>query len=213
MDLAAWSLAADLAGVFFFAVSGSILAAERHFDIVGSVLLGSLTGLGGGVIRDLILGRPPIAFANPAYFAAPLVAAAMVFLLLRVVQRFRRTLLIFDAGGLALFCVTGTAAALQYGANPVSATLLGATTAVGGGLLRDVVANETPHLFDPNDLYAVPALLGAAATAIFGVTGSLNLATGALAAAAVFALRILALRFHWRVPMAAATVRHRRDRR
>lgn len=209
MDASTWALIADLAGVFFFAVSGSILAAERHFDIVGSILLGSLTGLGGGVIRDVILGRPPIAFENPVYFAAPVIAAVLVYVLLGTMQRFRRALLVFDAGGLALFSVTGTAAALAAGAHPVSAALLGVTTAVGGGLLRDVVANETPHLFDPHDLYAVPALVGAATAATLDAFGVLSPATGFAAAGVVFVLRILALRFRWSVPMAAAQLRRR----
>ena len=198
------SIALDLLGTFFFAISGSLLAASRKFDIVGSMLLGSLTGLGGGVVRDLVLGVTPAAFSQPLYLLAPLAATGAVFFLHPSVARFPRILLIFDAAGLALFCTTGTNKALEFGMNPVAAMLLGVTTAVGGGLLRDVVANRDPQLFNPRDLYAVPAMLGAALVTAGWLMGWydawLQLAVGAL----IFGLRVLALRLKWRVPHAVA---------
>lgn len=197
-----WGLAFDLLGTFFFAISGSLLAAQRGFDIVASLVLGSLTGLGGGVVRDLILGVPPVAFAEPAHLIPPVVAAALVYFLSGPVQRYSRTLLVFDAGGLAVFCTTGAVAALDAGMNPVAAALLGATTGVGGGLLRDVVANRDPQLFNPNDLYAVPAILGSAAIVGLSALGWLGPVTLVLAAVAVFAFRVLSLRLGWRVPHA-----------
>lgn len=200
-----WSLVLDLLGTFFFAISGSLLAARRGFDIIGSLLLGSLTGLGGGVVRDLILGVPPTAFARPIYLAPPAVAAALVFFLFGAVARFPRTLLVFDAGGLALFCITGAVKALSLGANPIEAALLGVTTAVGGGLLRDVVANRDPQLFNPHDLYAVPAMLGSTAIVVVWLAGGYNPWTETLVAALVFAFRILSLRYRWHIPHAAAT--------
>ena len=196
-------LALDLLGTFFFAISGSLLAARRGFDVVGSLLLGSLTGLGGGVIRDVILGVTPNAFAHPVYLAPPVVAAILVYFLFGAVARFPRTLLVFDGGGLALFCITGTVIALEHGANPVAAAVLGVTTAVGGGLLRDVVANRDPQLFDPHDLYAVPAMLGAAVIVVVWTAGGYNPWTEAAVAALVFAFRMLSLRFRWHVPLAA----------
>src|SRR4051794_11364956 len=102
MDVA-WSLVLDLLGTFFFAISGCLLAARRGFDIVGSLLLGSLTGLGGGVVRDVIIGVAPTAFAQPVYMVPPVAAALLVYFLVQHVERFSRTLLVFDAGGLALF--------------------------------------------------------------------------------------------------------------
>lgn len=198
-------LVLDLLGTFFFAISGSLLAARRGFDVIGSLLLGSLTGLGGGVIRDVILGVTPNAFANPVYLAPPVVAAVLVYFLFGAVARFPRTLLVFDGGGLALFCITGTVIALERGANPIAAGVLGVTTAVGGGLLRDVVANRDPQLFDPHDLYAVPAMLGAAIIVVVWSVGGYNPWTEAAVAALVFAFRMLSLRFHWHVPLAAVS--------
>lgn len=196
----------DLTGIFFFAVSGSLLAARRNFDIVGSLLLGSLAGLGGGVARDLIIGQGvPGAFAEPVYLLPPLLAAVLVFTHALGVQRYRRTLLVFDAAGLALFCVTGTLTAHAAGLNPVSAALLGVATAVGGGLLRDVVANEVPQLFNPRGVYAIPALLGAGLVSLFTALGVFNPALGISVAVLVFTLRILSLRYGWRIPLAGRT--------
>lgn len=207
--MADWALVFDLLGTFFFAISGSLLAARRGFDIVGSLLLGSLTGLGGGVIRDLVIGVTPTAFAQPIYLAPPLAAMILVFAMVHGVERFPRTLLIFDAGGLALFCTTGTVKALHAGLNPVAAAALGVTTAVGGGLLRDVVANRVPQLFNPHDIYAVPAMLGAALIAVLWQVHWCNAGISVAVAAIVFALRVLSLRFHWHIPRAVADRRYR----
>ncbi|WP_285249898.1 trimeric intracellular cation channel family protein [Pseudarthrobacter sp. fls2-241-R2A-168] len=192
----------DLLGVFFFAVSGSLLAARKQIDIVGSLLLASLVGLGGGVIRDIILGVVPAAFTNPAYLVPPLLATVLVYFLFSSVQRYTSLLTLFDAGGLALFCMTGTLKALATGLNPVASVLLGVTSAVGGGLLRDVVANEVPELFNPKDIYALPAFLGAAMTAVLWVLGVFNVLTAAVIAALVFTFRVLAWRRSWQAPLA-----------
>ncbi|GAC1606719.1 MAG: trimeric intracellular cation channel family protein [Pseudarthrobacter sp.] len=193
----------DLLGVFFFAVSGSLLAARKDIDIVGSLLLASLVGLGGGIIRDLILaGGPPAAFSNPAYLVPPLLATVLVYSLYTSVARFTSLLTLFDAGGLALFCMTGTVKALDAGMNPVAAALLGVITAAGGGLLRDVTANEVPELFNPRDIYALPAFLGAALTTVLWVVGAFNVFTAAVVATIVFTFRVLAWRRSWQAPLA-----------
>lgn len=192
----------DLAGVFFFAVSGSLLAARKQFDILGSLLLASLVSLGGGVIRDIILNTVPAAFTNPAYLVPPVLATVLVYFLFSSVQRFTSLLVLFDAGGLALFCITGTLKALSLGVNPVAAVLLGVTTSVGGGLLRDITANEVPQLFNPRDLYALPAFTGAALTSLLWVSGTFNAVTACAVAAVVFAFRVVAWRRSWYVPLA-----------
>ncbi|MCZ2402295.1 trimeric intracellular cation channel family protein [Paenarthrobacter sp. Z7-10] len=198
------SLTLDLLGVFFFAVSGSLLAARRGFDIIGSLLLGSMVGLGGGVVRDVIINAGvPAAFSQPLYVVPPVVAAVLVYFLFQYAERGGRLLTLFDAGGLALFCVTGTLKALTAGMNPVTAILLGVTTAVGGGLLRDITANEVPQLFDSKDLYAIPAFLGAGLTTLLWGAGALNLLTGTTTAVVVFGLRVLAWRQRWHAPLAA----------
>ncbi|WP_312718289.1 TRIC cation channel family protein [Mobilicoccus sp.] len=204
-------LAVDLLGVFCFALSGCLLAASRGFDIVGSFLLGLLTGLGGGIIRDVILdGFVPTAFDRPVYLVAPLIATIVVRLGWITPGRFHRTLLLFDAGGLALFSVSGTLIALRHGLNPVGATLMGVTTVAGGGLLRDVVAREIPQVVRiDGGLYAVPAAIGAAlvaTSATLGFNPHLRVGLGELVVIAlVFGFRGLALRQRWQLPQAGPT--------
>ncbi|WP_341849250.1 trimeric intracellular cation channel family protein [Auritidibacter ignavus] len=195
---------ADLSGVFFFAVSGALLASRRGFDIIGSALLAALTGLGGGVVRDVIINAGvPNAFASPSYMIPVALAVLLVYIRVIDSDRLRRTILVFDAGGLAVFCVVGTLIATDAGLPVVSATLLGAATAVFGGLLRDVVANQIPAIFNPHDIYAIPAVSGAAVVAILNALDVYEPLWGAVTAVAVFSFRLVALRFKWHAPSAA----------
>jgi uncharacterized membrane protein YeiH len=194
----------ELIGLFAFATSGALMAIRRDFDVIGIAMLALITAIGGGVLRDLVLGdTPPPAFTDWAYLAIPLAAAVVAFFAHPAVERLARALLLFDAAGLGLFCVTGTVKSLDYGLGPLPAAALGVTTAVGGGLLRDVIARETPALVRPDsELYAVPAIAGALAVAIAWELGAYEPVVGALAAGAVFGLRVLALRRGWRAPRA-----------
>ncbi|MDP5227483.1 MULTISPECIES: TRIC cation channel family protein [Arthrobacter] len=203
MSFAAGLQALDLLGVFFFAVSGSLLAARKGFDVIGSLLLACLVGMGGGVVRDVILAVGiPSAFNDPVYLIPPVLAAALVYVLFNSVQRYTSLLTLFDAAGLALFCISGTLKAITYGANPVTAVLLGVTTAVGGGVLRDITANEVPSLFNAREIYALPAFVGAALTALVWNLGWFTIVTGPAIAALVFVFRVVAWRRHWCVPLA-----------
>jgi len=132
----------DLVGVFFFALSGNLLAARKDIDITGGLVLGLLAGLGGGVIRDVILGVTPVALARPVYLVPPLVAAAVVYLLGSFIHRVQRLIVACDAAGLGLFCTFGTARALDHGMPIASALVLGVITGVGGGLLRAIGVME-----------------------------------------------------------------------
>jgi uncharacterized membrane protein YeiH len=193
----------DLLGVFFFAITGALLAARKGFDIVASYLLASMTGLGGGAIRDLAIGdTPPAALADPVYLAPPAVATFVVFFFFTNVSRFRRTLLTFDAAGLGLFSVTGTVKALGFGVTPVAAIALGVVSAIGGGLLRDVVAREVPSVFRHDDIYALPAVIGAVGAAVLWEIGWMTIVGGIAASLVTFLFRMSALRYGWRAPLA-----------
>lgn len=193
----------ELVGIFFFAVSGSLMAARRGFDVIGSMFLAGVAGLGGGVVRDLILDQSPATFSNPVYFAPAVLGALLVYFFTPAVQKLHRLILLFDAGGLGLFCVTGTLKALTFGMNPITAVLLGVTTAVGGGLLRDVISNVTPELFNPRDIYALPAIAGATIVSLLWALGWFNSVTGVAVAVVVFLARLASLKYGWQVPMAA----------
>ncbi|MFI1827971.1 trimeric intracellular cation channel family protein [Streptomyces sp. NPDC020412] len=196
--------ALDLAGIFVFAISGALLAVRKNFDVFGMAVLAEVTALGGGLLRDLIIGAvPPAAFTDLGYFLMPLVATALVFFLHPVVERIQTGVNVFDAAGLGLFCVTGTTKAYEYGLGLTSSAALGVATAAGGGVLRDVLANEVPSLLRwDRDLYAVPAIVGAAMVALFIQFDALNGLTSGFAALTAFTLRLLAMRFHWRAPRA-----------
>lgn len=193
-------LALDLTGTFAFAVSGVLLAARRNFDITGGLVLGMLTGIGGGMIRDVLLDRVPNAIAQPIYLAPPVIATLLIYMIGSHVSRARIWIVAFDALGLGVFSVTGTTIALSAGANYPAALLMGALTACGGGVLRDAVASEDPAIFRGTDIYLLPALFGAGLTIIAEVTGLLGAIASLLIAAAAFGFRMLAWKLQWRVP-------------
>ncbi|MFF3291504.1 trimeric intracellular cation channel family protein [Streptomyces sp. NPDC003023] len=196
--------ALELVGIFVFAISGALLAVRKNFDVFGMAVLAEVTALGGGLLRDLIIGAvPPAAFTDLGYFVTPLVATGLVFFLHPHVERIQVAVGVFDAAGLGLFCVTGTTKAYEYGLGLTSSATLGLATAVGGGVLRDVLANEVPSLLRwDRDLYAVPAIVGAAMVVVCIRFEALNPFTSGLAAVTAFTLRLLAMRYHWRAPRA-----------
>jgi uncharacterized membrane protein YeiH len=193
----------DLAGIFVFAVSGGLTAVRQRLDVVGMVVLAEITALGGGILRDLVIGAvPPAAFTSVGYVLVPVAAAILVFFWHPQVSRILPTVLLFDAAGLGLFCATGTAKALAFGLSPLHAILLGVVTAVGGGMLRDVLSGLIPSVLYDRQLYALPALLGAAMVAVADVTGLHGPGVTAAAALLAFGLRVLAMRHGWRTPRA-----------
>ncbi|WP_299533883.1 trimeric intracellular cation channel family protein [uncultured Streptomyces sp.] len=196
--------ALDLVGIFVFAISGALLAVRKNFDVFGIAVLAEVTALGGGIFRDVIIGAvPPAAFTDLGYFLTPLIAACLVFFLHPHVERIQVGVNVFDAAGLGLFCVAGTVKAYDYGLGLTASAALGLATAVGGGVLRDVLANEVPSLLRwDRDLYAVPAIVGAAMVVLCIQFDTLNAYTSGTAVLTAFLLRLLAMRFHWRAPRA-----------
>lgn len=192
----------NVVGAFVFAISGALLAVRKNYDIVGMAVLAEITAIGGGVVRDLLLGAvPPAAFTDRLSFLMPLVATGLTFFLHRQMNRIQAAVLVFDAAGLAVFCVAGAAKALAYGIGPVQAVALGAISAVGGGIIRDALANEQPAVLrSDSELYAVPAVLGAAIVVVVQHARLYGSLAASLAALLVFALRVAALRYGWRAP-------------
>jgi uncharacterized membrane protein YeiH len=196
----------DLVGLFVFALSGALVALRHRFDIIGLLVLAEITAIGGGVLRDVIIGAvPPAAFTNAVYFIIPLAAALLVFFAHPLLRRVTAPVLVTDAAGLALYSVAGAAKALAHGLGPLPAIALGAISAVGGGVMRDLLAGETPTILsEDSELYAIPATLGATIIVLAqqfhfggGVSGG---AATVLAVLAAFALRLLAIWRHWRAP-------------
>lgn len=192
----------DLAGIFVFALSGALMGVRKRLDVVGMGVLAEITALGGGVMRDLILNVRPAAFQSLGYVLVPLAATAIVFFWHPHVARVMPAILVLDGAGLGLFCALGTLKALEYGLSPLHASLLGVTTGVGGGMLRDVLAGEIPTLLYDRELYAVPALLGSGAMAGLYTVGLYGWPATLAAALLAFGTRIAAMRYKWRAPLA-----------
>ncbi len=194
----------DLAGIFVFALSGALLAVRKNFDVFGIAVLAEVTALGGGLFRDLVIGAvPPAAFTDLGYFLTPLIAALIVVFLHPEVERIQNAVNVFDAAGLGLFCVAGTTKAYDHGLGLTASATLGLATGVGGGVLRDVLANEVPSLLRwDRDLYAVPAMVGATMVVVCIHYEALTPLTSGLAATTAFVLRLLAMHYHWRAPRA-----------
>lgn len=151
----------DWFGLCVFAITGALVASRKEMDIFGFVLLGSLTGIGGGTIRDVVLGITPVFWVEePAYILTCIVAACLTFFLAHIPQSRYRYLLWFDAFGLALFAVAGAERALMHDTGATIAIAMGVATATFGGILRDLVGGETPVILG-QEIYVTAALAGA----------------------------------------------------
>jgi uncharacterized membrane protein YeiH len=196
-------LVADLIGVAVFAASGASAAIHKRFDLFGVAFVGFVAALGGGILRDLVIGAvPPLAFGDWRYAVTAVLASVAVFWLHPQLTRLRRTVLVLDAAGLGLFTVTGTLKALDAGVPAVGACLIGMLTGIGGGLARDLLTGDIPVVLQ-RDIYAVVALGGALTVTVLvwvGAAGPLPLGAAAFVMTAV---RLIALRRRWSAPVAA----------
>ncbi len=192
----------DLVGIFVFAISGGLVAVRKDLDVFGVLVLAAVTGLGGGFIRDVLIGDvPPAALADWRYLLVPMAAGLLTFFFHPTLGRLERVVNVFDAAGLGLFCVAGALKASEYGLGPLPAALLGMVTGVGGGMLRDVLAGRVPVVLRKGELYAIPALAGSAIV-VTGYEMGISSATIALPAAAfTVAWRLVAMRRGWTAPM------------
>lgn len=151
----------DLTGTFAFAISGTLTAADKKLDLMGATVIGFVTAIGGGTVRDLLLGIQPVSWLLDAnYLWVILAAVVFTFLFRNIVLRLKRTLSIFDTIGLAVFTVLGLSKALQVGVEPLFAVMMGTISAVFGGVIRDTLCNEIPLIFRPTDLYATVCIAG-----------------------------------------------------
>lgn len=195
-------LVLDLGGTFVFAISGAVTAVRHRLDIFGVLVLAFAAGNAGGITRDLLIGAvPPAAIADWKYLGVSVLAGLLTFYWYRVIARLSNPVLWFDAAGLAFFAVAGAEKALVHGLNPVMAALLGMLTGIGGGMLRDVLANEIPAVLRA-DLYALAALAGAAVVVIGHVLHIQPVATTIVGGLLCFALRFMAIRYGWHLPTA-----------
>ncbi len=193
----------DLVGVFAFAVDGALTAIRTaRVDIVGVLVLGLVTAIGGGIVRDVLLGVTPATFQDWRYVTVALTGGMVAFFLGSRLTRLATPILLFDAAGLSLFVVIGAAKAIELGFGPLQAVLLGAITGVGGGTIRDVLLNRVPTVLSAHShLYAIPALLGAGTVSVAHVLGFDAGWVAVAGALLCFTVRVLALRYRWNAPL------------
>jgi uncharacterized membrane protein YeiH len=195
-------VALEMLGLVAFAASGALAAVRSRLDVFGVVVVGLTTALGGGILRDVLLGiHPPTTLRTWPYLAVSATTALTVFAFHPQVARLRRAVLLAVALGLGLFATGGTTVALNAGAPVYTACLIGMTTGIGGGALRDLLLREIPLVLR-KEIYAVAALAG---SALVGIGHALRLAAGpvtVVAAAVVVAVRVLALWRRWDAPVA-----------
>lgn len=197
----------EIIGTISFAVSGAMTAINKKMDIFGVIILGTITAVGGGAIRDLVLGiNPPVTFTSPVYAVVAAVTAIVVFIpaVLKFLHKkkaiYDYVLLVMDSLGLAVFTVIGiqTAVSNTSGFNWFLLLFVGVITGIGGGVLRDIMAGNIPYIFVKH-FYASASLLGAAVCIVLWNLIGQEWAM-ILGSATVFVLRILAAHFRWTLP-------------
>lgn len=190
-------------GVLAFAASGVLAGATKRLDVVGVAVIAFLTAFGGGTLRDVLLDRGPFFWvANEGWVWAVLALAILgpVFLRARHIEPTAKAMQWPDALGLGLFAASGTQIALESGASPLIATLMGVVTAAFGGMIRDILVNDIPWVVSSYQLYAVIAFAGGWLVWGLGALGLDPVLAVALGAIATIVLRVLAIVFNWRLP-------------
>ena len=194
------ALVLDWFGVAVFAITGALVASRKQMDVTGFIMLGTVTGIGGGTVRDTLLGQFPVFWIGaPSYLLVCVGASVATFFLAHIPQSRYALLLRLDAIGMALFAVTGAEKALAAGAAPVVAMTMGVITATFGGMTRDILGGESPVILR-SEIYATAALIGAATFVLAtsaGLPREIGFAAGFLLGAAV---RFGALRWNWSLP-------------
>ena len=208
----------DVIGTIAFAISGALLGIQRRMDIFGILILALVTAIGGGIVRDVLVGRiPPTSLQTGLYISITLVTVGIVFMMYRYgwnryleSKGMTKIYLTADALGLASFTITG--ASVGIATNPhnlVLAVILGVVTAVGGGIIRDILAHRTPSVLK-EEVYALPALLGSISY-FYLYESNHQIVAAYITFCIVFMIRMVAMEYHWNLPRIER--KHRSDTR
>ena len=201
------TLILEIIGTIAFAISGALVGIEKRMDILGVAILGATTAVGGGIMRDLLLGStPPQALQHPLYLIIAVCSAIVIFFS-RIRSALRRNRVLFDAVllvmdsiGLGVFTSVGIGAAKQLGSGMLISAFVGVVTGVGGGVMRDIMSGDIPFVFRKY-FYCSASIIGAVVTAaLWDTIGAVPAML--LGAAVIVLLRFLAARFRWRLPRA-----------
>ncbi|WP_396610407.1 trimeric intracellular cation channel family protein [Haloferax sp. S1W] len=201
VDLAPFAVM-NIVGLLAFAVAGSLKAADAGLDVFGVAVLGVVTALGGGTTRDILVGRIPASLATTGDMSVALVGVGLAIILIHMMQgrvRDHPAFLTSDAIGLAAFAATGSLVGVEAGVSPFGIVILGTITGVGGGSIADILIGRVPVVLR-DDFYATPAVLGGIAFLAAQWVGAPTGIPSGLCAALVFLVRMMALRYEWRLP-------------
>jgi uncharacterized membrane protein YeiH len=190
----------DLLGTLVFAISGCIVAYEKKFDLFGGFVLATVTAIGGGTLRDLLIGNTPVSWTLDLNYLWFIILGVIIsFFFRRHVLALRKTMFLFDTIGIALFTILGIQKTLALGLSPVIALLMGTISAVFGGILRDVLSNEAPLIFR-KELYATVCIFGGVIYLLMEKIVSFQWISICLAIGAIAILRVLSVTKHWSLP-------------
>jgi uncharacterized membrane protein YeiH len=192
-----WIYVLNLAGVFVFAISGTLAAIDNGFDVVGTIIIGFITALGGGTLRDLLIGETPVGWMqDPPSLITIVVAVISSYLFKSSILRLRKGMFIFDTIGLGLFTILGLQKTLELGLSPVIAVIMGVVSAVFGGVIRDVLSNIVPLIFR-SEIYASACVAGALVFLVLDWFAVPLEPSMILSMAVVFLIRYFAVRRRW----------------
>jgi uncharacterized membrane protein YeiH len=190
----------ELAGTFFFAISGVLATEDKDRNWFGVSFTGFVTAIGGGSLRDMLLGSYPLVWVGDINFLYAIIIGVIVAaVFFRALARLRRTMLLFDMVGIALFTIIGVEKALSLGVRPEIAAIMGVFTAVMGGVIRDTLTNKTPIIFN-KEIYATACLAGAV---LYLILQSLDVPRNInfpISSGLIIVVRALAIKFHLKLP-------------
>lgn len=201
MQIMTFQYAFELAGTFFFAISGALAMRDKNPDWFGAAFTGFITAIGGGTLRDIMLGSYPLVWIGDIHFLYAVIAGVLTAILFhRQLGALRKTFLLFDTLGIAFFTILGTEKAMWMGVKPEIAAIMGMFTAVMGGVIRDTLANELPVLLR-REIYATACLAGASLYLVLDLhtvlSRNLNLV---LASALIIIIRLVAVKYRLSLP-------------
>jgi uncharacterized membrane protein YeiH len=192
----------DLVGTFVFALSGAVSGVKHRIDLFGVLVLSFAAAAAGGIVRDVLIGAiPPAAIQDWRYISLSLVAGLVTFFWSPIVAKMKSPVQVFDALGLGLFAISGTGKAIAFHLEPGAAVLMGVLTAIGGGMLRDLLVSEVPVVFTA-ELYAVAALAGAAVVVVGNIVFPSSVSVAVIGGIVCVVLRLMAIRNRWKLPVA-----------
>ena len=193
----------EVLGIFIAGLAGGLAGVRKNFDVFGVIVIAWAASLGGGLLRDVMIGAiPPVGISSPLYIATAIVSGIAIFLFHPNVERMRRSIVILDAWALSIFVLLGAYKGLSYDVGILASVVSGLLTGVGGGVLRDILVDEVPLLLVDRQYYALPALAGSVMTVVLWVHGWLNVWTQLGVIALIAGFRLLALRMKWVIPQA-----------